>query len=140
MTDLQGAIGRAQLEKLDRLIDERARWAQHYRQGLADLPWLRLPAGPTHGRHGWQAFVASVETAAPLPRDALMDRLQAEGIATRPGTHAIPSLGLYKRRFGLRREDCPRACACAETSLALPLHNCMTVADCDTVVSALRRI
>ncbi|KAK78961.1 DegT/DnrJ/EryC1/StrS family aminotransferase, partial [Bordetella bronchiseptica] len=43
MTDLQGAVGQVQLAKLDGFIDERARWAQFYREQLGDLKWLRLP-------------------------------------------------------------------------------------------------
>jgi dTDP-4-amino-4,6-dideoxygalactose transaminase len=49
------------------------------------------------------------ETRAPLTRNAIMERLQERGIATRPGTHAVHTLGYYRQTFGTRPEDCPRA-------------------------------
>src|SRR5215469_5701851 len=43
MTDLQGAVGLAQLKKLDRFIQERSLSAAWYRDNLSEVPWLRLP-------------------------------------------------------------------------------------------------
>ena len=60
MTDLQGALGLVQIEKLEGFIAERARWAAWYREALAEIAWLRLPQEPPHGRHAWQAFVCTM--------------------------------------------------------------------------------
>ena len=139
MTDLQGALGLVQIEKLEGFIAERARWAAWYRQNLADLDWLRLPQEPAHGRHAWQAFVCSVDPArAPMTRNAMMDRLQAAGVSTRPGTHAVHMLGYYRDRYGIRPESYPLSRACDRDSLALPLHNAMDEADYAHVVDAIR--
>ncbi|KAF0116762.1 MAG: DegT/DnrJ/EryC1/StrS aminotransferase [Rhodospirillaceae bacterium] len=136
MTDVQAAIGLVQLAKLDRFITERAHWAAWYGERLACLPWLRLPA--VLEGHAWQAYVTSVDPkSAPLPRDVLMDRLQQQGIATRPGTHAVHKLGYYRTRFGLKPEDFPNAHACDVNTMALPLHNRMSAEDYERVVSSL---
>jgi perosamine synthetase len=141
MTDLQGAVGLVQLSKLDRFVSERQRWAEYYRDALADLPWLRLPQFPTHGRHAWQAFVTFVDPkSAPMPRNALMARLQDEGISTRPGTHAVHMLGYYRERYGFQPADFPGAMACHDNTMAIPLHNRMEAADYDRVIQALRAI
>jgi perosamine synthetase len=141
MTDLQGAVGLVQLGKLDAFIDERNRWAAYYREALCDVSWLRLPAEPEDGRHGWQAFVCHVdETKAPRPRNEIMEALQAKGISTRPGTHAVHALGYYRNRFGFRPEDYPVAWACDQQTMALPLHNRMTEEDYQYVVQALTEI
>ena len=101
MTDLQGAVGLVQLAKLDRFIDERARWAAWYRDALGGLAWLRLPDEPRNMRHGWQAFVTYVDPArAPMPRNDIMQRLEEQGIASRPGTHAVHMLAYYRERCG----------------------------------------
>ena len=85
MTDLQGAVGIVQLKKLDTLIDERQKWADYYLEKLKDIDWLQLPSSPVDYRHGWQSFVTLVkEEIAPLPRNKIMERLQAVGISTRP--------------------------------------------------------
>ncbi|MFP5501368.1 MAG: DegT/DnrJ/EryC1/StrS family aminotransferase, partial [Candidatus Sericytochromatia bacterium] len=139
MTDLQGAVGLVQLSKLDAFIAERQRWADYYQSELADLPWLRTPEVPEGYAHAWQSYVTFVdETKAPMPRNAIMERLQEVGVSTRPGTHAVHMLGVYRDRYGYRPEDFPGAMAGDRQTMALPLHNRMTAEDYAYVVQALR--
>lgn len=141
MTDIQAAVGLVQLEKLDRLLAEREKWAGYYRAELQVLEWLRMPRVPEQGQHGWQAFVCYVEPdLAPVPRNDIMERLQARGIATRPGTHAVHMLAFYRERFGFRTDALPAARDCALNSLAIPLHNRMTEQDYSYVVEALHHL
>lgn len=138
MTDLQGAVGLVQLGKLDRYIAERQQWAEYYRDRLQRLAWLRMPHFPSDGTHAWQAFVTTVDpSAAPLPRNAIMERMQAAGIATRPGTHAVHMLGLYRDKLGLEPGDFPGATACDVNTMAIPLHNRMGKEDFDHVIDTL---
>jgi perosamine synthetase len=139
MTDLQGAVGIVQLAKLDKFIDERSRWASWYRDNLAGIPWLRLPEESKGTRHGWQAFVTYVDPKlAPMPRNDMMQRLQDQGISTRPGTHAIHMLGFYRDRFGFTPDDFPRSRDCNDNTMAIPLHNRMVAADFEYVATAIR--
>ena len=139
MTDLQGAVGLVQIEKLEGFIAERARWAAWYRGRLGDIDWLRLPQEPMQGRHAWQAFVCTLDpTRAPMSRNAMMERLHAAGISTRPGTHAVHMLGHYRERYGFLPETLPAARACDRDSFALPLHNAMSDEDYVSVVDAVR--
>lgn len=141
MTDLQGAVGLVQLGKLDRFISERERWARWYMTELAGIPWLRMPVLPEGGQHAWQAFVTYVDPQrAPMPRNQIMERLQAEGISTRPGTHAIHMLGYYRDRFGFTPDDLPGARDCDANTMAIPLHNRMVAEDYAYVVEQLRAI
>jgi perosamine synthetase len=138
MTDLQAAVGIVQLGKLDGFVEFRRGWAAWYREALGDLGWLSLPQEPEGGVHAWQAFVATVDpNSAPMPRDDLMEFLQAQGIATRPGTHAIHTLGYYRSRYGFEPEDLPGSAYCARQTLALPLHSQMTEADFDYIAKAV---
>ncbi len=141
MTDVQAAIGVVQLGKLDMFIDQRDKWARFYRDALADLPWMQQPIRPVDGRHAWQAYVTYIDPdTAPMPRNQLMARLHDMGIATRPGTHAVHTLGYYRQRFGYRPEDLPGALDCALHTMAIPLHNCMTEGDYAYVVDCLHWI
>ena len=138
MTDLQGAVGLVQLGKLDRYVAERQAWAEYYRDRLQRLSWLRMPYFPDDGTHAWQAFVTYVDPAsAPLQRNEIMERLQAAGIATRPGTHAVHLLGLYRDRLGLDPGSLPGASACDANTMAIPLHNRMTREDFNHVIDTL---
>lgn len=141
MTDLQGAVGLAQLSKLDHFIEERSAWADWYTQELAMVGWLQTPHVPPGYQHAWQAYVTYVDPAtAPFSRNEIMDRLQRRGIATRPGTHAIHLLGYYREKYGLAPEDYPVARDCDANSMAIPLHNRMAVDDYAHVVAVLKEL
>lgn len=141
MTDLQGAVGAVQFAKLDRFIAERQAGADRYRAALGGVSWLRLPEVPAHVTHAWQAYVTYVDPKlAPAPRNELMERLQAIGISTRPGTHALHMLGLYRDRFGYQPEDFPGATDCDHNTMAIPLHNRMSEEDYDYVIDALKAL
>ena len=141
MTDLQGAVGVVQLGKLERLLAEREQWAEYYRRELASVPWLRTPAVPQGHRHGLQAFVCWVdESRAPRSRNDIMAALEAKGVATRPGTHAIHMLGYYRKRYGFEPDALPGARDCDRYTMAIPLHNQMSADDYAYVVDVLREL
>ncbi len=141
MTDLQGAVGLVQLGKLDRFIAERRRWAAYYQEHLTGLDCLFLPGGILTDSHAWQAFVTYVDPdKAPISRNKIMKQLQAKGVATRPGTHAVHMLNYYRDRFGLAPEDYPGARDCDAHTMAIPLHNRMSEEDYDYVVRSLYEI
>jgi dTDP-4-amino-4,6-dideoxygalactose transaminase len=141
MTDLQGAVGIVQLGKLDAYIAERQRRAEFYWNELAGLPWLRLPRVPEGYRHGWQSFVCHVdESRAPASRNEIMERLHADGVSTRPGTHAVHALGYYRQRYATRPDQCPVAWDCDRRTMAIPLHNRMSEDDYRYVVQRIRSL
>ena len=141
MTDLQGSVGLVQLPKLDGFIDERAKWAAFYREKLAHISWLKLPIEPVDGRHGWQSFVTYVDPdIAPMSRNDIMEELQKVGISTRPGTHALHMLTVYKELYGFADDDFPGARDCNDLTMAIPLHNRMSSEDYQYVVDMICQI
>jgi dTDP-4-amino-4,6-dideoxygalactose transaminase len=141
MTDLQGAVGIVQLSKLDRFIEERRKWANYYTQELTNVPWLRTPLVSVGYQHGWQAYVCYIdESRSPMSRNEIMKTLYAKGIHTRPGTHAVHMLGLYKQKFGFTPDDFPAARDCDRYSMAIPLHNRMTQEDYEFIVKNIKSL
>ena len=139
MTDIQGAIGVQQLKKLDGFISERDNQANYYRQQLADIEWLSLPDKPSNGVHAWQAYVTRVTgTNAAEFRNKVMESLESNGIATRPGTHAIHLLGYYANKFSFKPNDFPNSLIANETSMAIPLHNRLSKDDQDRIIESIR--
>jgi perosamine synthetase len=145
MTDLQGALGCAQLEHADELLEERRRLAVRYDEALAGLDWLATPEVPKENVHGYQSYVclygaqpsmASLEQFH-TARNELMLRLERRGIATRQGTHAPVATGFYSRKYGLREEEFPAAILAERLSVALPLYPGMSDDDQDLVVEEL---
>ena len=141
MTDLQGAIGTAQLNKLDLFIKERDQMSNYYLENLSEVKWLSLPMKPKNGVHAWQSYVTRVSHSGGMKfRNSVMESLEKNGIATRPGTHAIHLLGYYANRFGFKPTDYPNSLIASETSMAIPLHNQLSTNDQQTVVDTIRNI
>ena len=141
MTDLQGAVGLVQLEKLDHFIEERQKGADFYASQLKGIPWLKLPTFDNKKfKHGWQSYVTLVDANSPMERNQIMETLQEKGISTRPGTHAVHMLNYYKQLLGCTPEDFPRAAQANDQSMAIPLHNRMTQDDFSHVVESLQSI
>jgi dTDP-4-amino-4,6-dideoxygalactose transaminase len=68
-----------------------------------------------------------------------MSQLEAQGIATRQGTHAAALTAYYAEKYGLRPEQFPNAYIAEQLSLTLPLYAQMTEAEQFTVVNELQR-
>jgi len=66
MTDLQGALGCAQMGKAQHLLDARQRLAARYDRLLSRFRWLRTPPVPGNGRHGYQAYVCLFAPGEPV--------------------------------------------------------------------------
>jgi perosamine synthetase len=141
MTDLQAAVGIVQLKKLDKFIEERENWARFYIKEFSGIDWLKCPIVPEGYKHGWQSFVTYIdESKSPLKRNDLMEYLQQNGIATRPGTHAVHMLNYYKETIGLQEDDFPGAKAANNFSMAIPLHNKMNEEDYGYVVEKIKSL
>ena len=139
MTDLQGAVGVVQIKKLDKFIDERAKWAKFYTDELKEIGWIQVPSFTNDYSHGWQSFVTIIdEDKAPFSRNELMEKLQEMGISTRPGPHAVHMLNFYAQKYDIKPEDYPGAQIANDYSMAIPLHNRMVKEDYEYVVNALK--
>lgn len=141
MTDLQGAVGLVQLSKLDRLIQERRKWAEYYQRELASIDWLTVPFVPENCYHSWQAYVCRVDqNQLGKKRNEVMEYLYNKGISTRPGTHAIHRLEYYAKKYNVRPETLSIASQLYNTTIALPLHNRMNQDDYQRVIDVIREI
>jgi len=143
LSELACAVGLAQLEKLDLLLARRAAVAQRYREafaahadGLVGEGGLELPCTDRGGaRRSWFVFV--VQLPPGCDRRALIERLAAAGIQTRPYLPAIHLLPFYRERFGLREGLFPNCERAASRSLALPFYPQLGEGEVERVVTAL---
>jgi perosamine synthetase len=137
LSDIQAAVGLAQLTKLDGLLAHRHRCALGYTERLRNLTWLRLPYEPAGYGHSYQSYVVWVRPEAPASRNAIMEALGEQGIQTRPGTMAVHCTAYYRAKYGLRPEAYPQSRAAEESTITLPIFPGMTDADLDRVAGAL---
>lgn len=84
LTDLQAAVGVAQLEKLPAFIDARKRNWQHLTNGFRPLEeFFVLPQPTPNSEPSWFGYVVSVKPTAPFTRHQLVQHLEANQIGTR---------------------------------------------------------
>ncbi len=149
MTDVQAAMGIAQVKKLDEIIDIKRKRAEIYNRLIAErLPEFITPIEPEGHFHTYQSYVCmlnieklgigSVAEGGDY-RNNLLAKLEEIGIATRQGTHAVHMLGYYRNRFGYKPEDYPNAYACDHLSITLPLYVTMTDDDQEYVVDTIKK-
>jgi len=136
LSDIACALGIAQLERLDGMLDDRARVAGRYRAALSGMEGLTLPCPDTGGdRRGWFVFV--VQLPHWVERTAVIRALAARGIQSKPYLPAIHLMSFYRERYGHRRGEFPACEDVAVRSLALPFFPEMTDGQIERVREAL---
>lgn len=140
MMDLQAAIGMHQITRVDAYWQRRLELWQRYLRELGDLP-IGLPAPwPADEKHALHLFILQVdEQKCGVTRDQMLMRLHKQNIGTGVHYRAIPSLSVYRRRFGWKPEHCPIAHAIGERTLSLPLSPKLTDDDATDVITAVRQ-
>jgi dTDP-4-amino-4,6-dideoxygalactose transaminase len=146
LSDLQAAIGIAQVERIGELLKARDNVAALYRERLTQLG--AKPAGEEdeddlvlpcensgEERRSWFVFV--VQLPAGTDRDAVISKLAEKGIASKAYLPCIHLLPPYRERFGFRRGEFPIAERVADRSLALPFFTSMSESQVDRVCTAL---
>lgn len=139
MTDIQGALGIAQMEKLEKILDRRRELAQRYKEELKNIGWISLPIEPEGLHHTYQSYVLLINDDVPISRDDLALNLINKGISVRQGTHAVHTLGYYSKKYNINPTDFPVSLKAHNQSLTLPLYFTMTEAEQDFVISSIRR-
>jgi len=125
MTDMQAALGRSQLARLDTFIARRRALAARYRSALARAPRCRVPADAGE-RHVYHRFVIAVDK----PLDPVLAHLEQRGVAARR-----PVFRPIHRALGL--SGYPNAERLWSQCLSLPCYPLLTDGEADTVAAAL---
>jgi perosamine synthetase len=137
MTNLQAAVGVAQLERIEEAVARKREMAAHYLRRLAGHPLLRLPVEEPWAENVYWMFGLVLEAEARLSAAELARLLRMRGVETRPfflGMHRQPAL----HRLGLfAGESYPVADTLAERGLYLPSGLGTTPRQRDEVCDAL---
>jgi perosamine synthetase len=141
LTDLQAAIGLAQLAKAETLRLRRTAIAQRYSSSLAGIEAFEAPPQPDDDGHAWHLYVVQVnERCLRITRDQVIEELKTRGVGS--SVHFIPLHlhTLYQRDLGYRAGQFPQAERQFERAISLPLFPGMTAREVDQVLDALREI
>jgi perosamine synthetase len=140
LTDLQCALGLAQLGKLEGFLTRREAIAARYRAALGGLAGLTIPAVAVDVRHAWHLYPVLLDLERlSADRRTVFSALRAEGIGV--NVHYIPVYWHpYYRGLGYEKGLCPRAEAAYERLLSLPMFPAMDDRDVDDVVAAVGKV
>ncbi len=141
MTEMQAALGRAALKKLESRLDIRFQNARIYHRRLAGLPALRIPEPPPEVRHAYYRHYCYVVPDRLRPdwnRDRIMGELNTLGFPVQSGTCCEIYLEKAFVSAGLSPEKrCPHARFLAENSLMLPVHPGLSREDVEDISGAI---
>lgn len=139
LSDIASAIGIAQLDRLDRMLADRARVAALYREAFGEIEGLTLPCPDAGGNvRGWFVFV--VQLPHGVDRDAAVRALAERGVQSKPYLPAIHLMSFYRERFGHREGEFPVCEDVAARSIALPFFPAMAEGQVARVAETLRSV
>lgn len=95
MTNIQAAIGLAQMENIDLLLAKRREIAGWYNEHLSGIPGIKLPAIKKYAAHSWWLYSILIENEYGESRDAVMDRLSEGGVESRPFFYPMHVMPVY---------------------------------------------
>jgi len=133
MTDIQAAVGVAQLGRLEGMLKDRARLACGYSSAFSENPHLVPPYVPEYSGHTFQSYILRLKESSPIGRDRLMQELLERGIATRRGVMCAHLEPCY-RNLG-RKTDLTHSEAAAKETMVIPLYPGMTEEEQNKVTS-----
>ena len=122
MSNIQAALGLAQLERADELIEMKRRIFCWYEEGLKGVPYVRLNKEVEGARSIYWMTSLYLDKLAPINRDALIAGLRLKNIDTRPVFPAISQYPIWP----LKQEPKPNAKMIGEQALNLPSGVCLS--------------
>jgi len=136
LSDVHAAIGIAQIERLDWMQDARARIAGRYQARMASVDGVTpMYEGPQ--RRSW--FVYAPRLDPDLDRDAIIGRLEAEGVSAKPYLPCIHLQPYYRTDHGHAPGELPVTEEISASTIALPFFCEMTDEQVDRVCDTMER-
>jgi perosamine synthetase len=120
MTNVQAAMGCAQLEKIDWLIERKRYIAHRYTQLLKGFTYIKLPTEKPYSKNVYWMYHIVLDEKYPRSRDSVMSSLAKSGIETRPGFIPYNMQRIFIEKGYTKENDCPVANYIGQRSFYLP--------------------
>jgi len=137
LTNLQAAIGCAQLDRIGDIIERKRRTARRYTELLSGEKWLQLPVQKAYARNVYWMYHVALRGVATSARSDVMSALAERGIETREGFIPANQQDIFQGQGWARPDDCPKANAAGATGFYLPSGPLLTADDVEYVASNL---
>jgi perosamine synthetase len=139
LTNLQAAIGCAQLEQLAGFLESKKRLSTHYNRRFASIAEIECPTVRDGFENSYWVYTIVLDCAAlGVSRDAFMAKLASAGIDTRPIFYCMHDMPPYKGFAGNR--EFPVSARISANGLSLPSSTSITQAELDFVADTVVRL
>lgn len=138
MTNLQAAVGVAQLELVDEYVESRRKNASLYNSLLAEVDGITTPREANWAKNVYWMYTVLVEDEFGMSRDDLMKNLKDEGIGTRRAFYPINEQPLYSEQFA--GESYPVANELSEKGFYLPSSSGLKEEQIEQIVKSIKSI
>lgn len=144
MDEMSAALGWAQMQRIEEIIEKRQRVADMYYKRLSSISGVWLPkVAPEVTKISWFVYVIRVGVDEPNHqrqmeiRDHVMKVLTENGVGCRPYFTPIHLQPFYRQMFGFKEGDFPVTEFAGRTSIAIPFHNNLTREEVEYVAQVL---
>ncbi|MFL0251070.1 DegT/DnrJ/EryC1/StrS family aminotransferase [Clostridium neuense] len=120
MTDIQAAIGIAQMKKIKEMMDYRRQIAYEYNKFLKDEALLTFPCEKNYGRHIYQTYHILLNKS--INREFVKGKLKEKGIESNLGAYAVHCQSYYRNKYKFNDKDFQNSIYAYENGLALPMY------------------
>jgi dTDP-4-amino-4,6-dideoxygalactose transaminase len=138
LSDIQGAVGVAQMRKLEGMISQRRKLAQLLTERLADLGETRPPYEPNGFYHIYQSYVVLLDDG--IDRESVINAFEERHIETTLGTYALHTQPFFQSQYGYLDNSLPNSYRAYKQTIALPFYVQMTEDDIGHLSSTLTDI
>ena len=141
MSNVQAAIGVAQLERIDQILAKKRQIGHWYQQRLRGHPRLQLPSERTeYAENIYWVFGVVLDDAVPFDAAEVMARLKSKGVDSRHFFWPIHEQPVFQNRGWFMNEHCPNAERIARRGLYLPSGVGLTEEEAETSARTLLEI
>jgi perosamine synthetase len=138
LSEVNAAIGVAQMRRLDEIIEKRQKVAQEYIRRLISLQDIMVPTVEAGVVMSWFIFVVRLASDYTREeRDRIIAGMRRHDVGAADYFPCIHLQPFYRERFGFKPGDFPIAESVSQRTIALPFYNDLTVKDIDMVVQTL---
>lgn len=140
MTNLQAALGVAQLEKVENYITRKRQMAKIYSKRLSVIPHLELPQEANWAKSVYWMYTILVKKDSPITKEELRIRLLELGIDTREFFFPLHQQPIFKKMGIFKGAYCPNSCNLSLRGLYIPSGLALTNNQIDYVVDSFLKI
>ena len=139
MTDIQGAIGLAQLERYENILEKRKHIIREYDRVLEEYDVSYLKHMTDEYVSSGHLYMMHINNIGEEQRNAIISRFAEKGVATNVHYKPLPMLTAYKN-LGYDIKDFPNAFSYYKNEITLPLYSKMTDAELEYVVDIIKEV